>query len=590
MLAGAALLVATCDEDVRSVWMKFVTPLKDQRVPRSVVPVKVQLVVEHCDVDSVILSVDGARVGTDPGRHDTCYFTWDASDVAPGTRQRLTATVHSVTSAAGTTFQYRDSLSINVLVDTGGPDIRIVSPQDGDTFAKGNVPITVWAKDDGPAGMDRVEFLIDEMLKGTVSAGDRDTWRYTWDASQSNSGSHDVKAKAYNGYGEIAAEAITVAIRDTGSSGGPTYHRGYVDTSDVWSPGGNPHIVNGDVVFHKGARLTIEPGCVVKFDNPFILYFGISGPSGLTAIGRADAQILFTSNQATPAPGDWNGIMFGDSTLAGTRISYCTIEYGGVQGSDGAAISILNGGTVDEISNCTIRQSGMYGVSCMDNSSFGTFSDNVVTSNLGYALRLGPEVAERLEAGNVLTGNGSEGVELRGRLSTSTTWPDIGVPYVMQLVSVGDSTNSPVLTIEPGTEVRFQSQGQLVLGQLGRNLPGRIVADGSAGRITFTSAAGTPAPGDFYGVVVYDGPSDESEFRSCDFAYGGRGSYDAGMLYVHGCSPVITGCDFGYSATWGIAFRTAQVPDTVMLKQVNTFHDNGSGAIKWIRLFPGSGH
>jgi hypothetical protein len=585
-MAAAVLLVATCLEpQKRSVSVKFVTPTNNQRVLPGVVPVTVQLVLENCFIDSVTLSVDGAVVGSQRGEEDTCHFTWDASNAAPGSKPRLTAVAHCIYFGKDVSDvkHLSDSSVITVLVDTGGPDIKIVSPQEGDTFARGNVPITVWAKDDGTAGMDRVEFLVDEVLEGTDSDGDRDTWRYTWDASQAGPGSHAIKARAYNGSGEIAVEAITVAIRDTGSGGGPTYHHGYIDTSETWSPNGNPHIVDADVVFRNGARLTIGPGCIVKFDSPFQLYFGYFGPSGLSAVGTASAPILFTSNLTAPAPGAWYGITFGDSTLTGTRLSYCTIEYGGAPGTDGAAINIINGGSVDEISNCTIRKSGMHGVRCQANSGFGTFSDNVVTSNLGYALRVNPQLAERIQAGNALTGNDSAGVELTGRCSLTTTWPDLGVPYVISKVTVGDSTNDPVLTIESGVELRFKQWGELAVGMLGRNLPARIVADG----ITFTSAAGSPAPGDFDRVRVYEGPSAESEFRDCNFSYGGQGGGDNGMLWVHGRNPVITSCDFGHSAGWGITFCTAQVPDTVTLKQLNTFHDNASGAIKWIHLFAG---
>jgi hypothetical protein len=488
LLAGSALLVATCDEpEVHSASVKFITPTDSQLVLPGVVPVRVQMVVKNGLAMSTVLTVDGTQVGiiTDPP--ETCDFTWDASNAVPGSRPLLKASAY---------WSYYDE-----------------------------------------------------------------------DASPVNS---------------CDSSMISVLV-DTGTSGGPTYHHGYIDTSETWSPNGNPHIVDADVVFRKGARLTIGPGCIVKFDNPYQLYFGYFGPSGLTAVGTASAPILFTSNLTAPVPGAWYGITFGDSTLAGTRLSYCTIEYGGAPGTDGAAINIVNGGSVDEISNCTIRQSGMHGIRCQANSGFGSFSDNVVTSNLGYALRINPQLAERIEAGNSLTGNDSAGVELTGRCSLSTTWPDLGVPYVILEVTVGDSTNDPVLTIESGVEVRFKQYGELSAGKLSRNLPARIVADG----VTFTSAAGSPAPGDFYGVRVFEGPSAESEFRSCDFAYGGGTGADGAMLFVHGRSPVITGCDFGYSLGWGIFFRTAEVPDTVTLKQINAFHDNASGAIKWMHLFPG---
>ena len=595
VLAVAALLVATCDQPKeRSVSVKFLTPTNNQRVLPGVVPVRVELVRENCYADSAVLRVEGTRIGSIVLPRDTCDFTWDASNVTPGSRPRLTAVAYCMWYNDDQYSQhFSDSSAITVLVDTGGPDIKIVSPQDGDTFVKGSVPITVWAKDAGAVEMDRVEFLVDDVLNGTVTSGDRDTWRYTWDASQASPTSHAIKAKAYNKNGEFAAEAITVAIRDTGSGGGPTYHHGYIDTSETWSPGGNPHIVDADVTYRRGALLTVEPGCVVKFNDYTAILFGYYGPSGLKAIGTASAPILFTSNQASPAPGDWKGLFFGDSTLAGTRLIYCTIEYGGLDDygyPDAAAIKIGDSrGLVDEISDCTIRYGGKYGVYCMGSSGFGTFRNNVVTSNLWYALRIGPQLAERLAAGNTLTGNDSAGVELSGRLSVSTTWPNLLVPYVINAVTVGDSTNSPVLTIEPGTEVRFKSGGLLQSGKAYVSLPGRIKADGSEGRIRFTSAAGTPGPGDYDGVHVYKGASDESEFLNCDFAYGGQGGGLNSILYVDDCSPTIVGCDFGYSAGWGITFRTAQATDTVGLRAVNTFHDNVEGDIKWMHLFPGPG-
>jgi hypothetical protein len=251
----------------------------------------------------------------------------------------------------------------------------------------------------------------------------------------------------------------------------------------------------------------------------------------------------------------------------------------------GAAITMGGGRRVDEISNCTVRQSGRFGVYCGDSSGFGAFRNNVVTANHGYGMHVGPQFAELLSDGNQFTGNDSTGVELYGRLSVSTTWPDLGLPYIISDVYVFDSTNNPVLTIQPGTEIRFKDLGRLRVGNVGVPIPARIVADGTAGRIKFTSAAATPAPGDFYGVYVYDNQIGESEFRGCDFEFGGQNS--DGLLYVKNSNPAITGCDFGYSAGWGISFKTASAPDTMALKQANAFHDNALGNIKWVPPVPG---
>ncbi len=179
------------------------------------------------------------------------------------------------------------------------------------------------------------------------------------------------------------------------------------------------------------------------------------------------------------------------------------------------------------------------------------------------------------------------GIDIRRSEALRVRRPDLGVPYIIKGVTVGDATNSPVLTIEPGTEIRFRKTGSLAAGNNGRTKPGRFVADGSAGRMIFTSMATSPAPGDFYGVSVYEGSSAESEFRNCDFSYGGGSGGDNGLLYVHKSNPVITGCDFGYSAGYGTTFQTTVRPDTLAIKLVNTFHDNASGTIKWLMPLPG---
>jgi hypothetical protein len=583
----AALAALSCDVGP-IVTLDFVGPTEGKRVPPGPVKVKVWWTTASCFMDSMELRVDGGPVGVVGGSPvpDTCVFNWDATGIPRGTRPRLFARAFYSYVSEGVNLNSEESTWINVRVDTGGPELVVVLPAEGDSFYKGTVPIKAWARDTSVGGMSRVEFFVDDVLTDSDSFPERDTWRSFWDASQAAGGNHLVKAVAYNLYDEMAAEQLTVFVRDTITGGGPTYHHGYVDASETWSPGGNPHIVDGDVVFRNGARLTIEPGCIVKFDG-FALAIGTQGDAGLTAVGTAAAPILFTSNRPVPSPGDGGGISFGAGVLPGTRLSYCTIEYAGALVYDGAAIYMGGGGIVDEISNCTIRNSAMYGIFCREYAGFGAFRNNVVTANLGYAIHVDAGRAGLLAAGNALTGNDSAGVELYGRISTSATWPDIGVPYVIKDVSVGDSTNDAVLTIENSVEIRFRKTGTLASGQSGKNLRARILADGSAGRIRFTSLAGTPAPGDFCGVSVYEGPSGESEFRKCDFSYGGGSGGDNGMLYVRGRNPVITGCDFGYSKGWGITFTTASVPDTAALKAVNTFHDNGSGAIKWIRLFPG---
>jgi len=347
LVLTAALLVVSC-KDERSTDMGFVTPEEDQRVPPGDVTVKVWWVTHLCSADSVVLDVDRQYIGTSINPSDTCTFVWNSRNVPLGTKPLLYAKLYYSYVENGQPKHDLNTVARGVLVDTGGPDVRIVSPQAGDTVGKGSVPIKVWARDTSIPGMDRVELLVDDALNGTAIDWGQDTWRYTWDASQASAGNHTVKAKAYNGFGEVAVASVGIWVRDSVSGGGPTHHGGYVDTSETWSPGGNPHIVDSSVTFRSNAWLTIEPGCVVKFEKGH-LAFGLYGPSGLTAVGTAAAPVLFTSNRLSPARGDWTGVRFGSTTLSGTRLSYCTVEYAGVPGADAGAITLSGGCKVEEI-------------------------------------------------------------------------------------------------------------------------------------------------------------------------------------------------------------------------------------------------
>jgi hypothetical protein len=98
-----------------------------------------------------------------------------------------------------------------------------------------------------------------------------------------------------------------------------------INVDTIWTPAGNPYTVSG--VVNVTAKLVISPGVEVRFNNQVPgsrLYFGVGGQ--LIAIGTPAQPITFTSNEPTPTPGDWDGLIFSPSALSST-VQYAVIEY-----------------------------------------------------------------------------------------------------------------------------------------------------------------------------------------------------------------------------------------------------------------------
>lgn len=120
------------------------------------------------------------------------------------------------------------------------------------------------------------------------------------------------------------------------SAAAQTNVSGYINANTNWTLAGSPYIVTGNALLSQGYTLTIDPGVVVKFDANNALQ--IDGQ--LIAIGTLSQRIVFTSNQASPQPGDWAKLHFSDFSVdatydaqgnyvSGTIMKYCDVLYGG---------------------------------------------------------------------------------------------------------------------------------------------------------------------------------------------------------------------------------------------------------------------
>jgi len=424
--------------------------------------------------------------------------------------------------------------------DTEDPAVSITQPADN-AVVSGTVEIKATADDN--EGVTKVEFYVDGDLKGTDNEAADSEYSYSWDASGETPGSsHTIQAKAYDAADNVGeSSVITVTIA---GGGGPTYHEGTISADETWYAADNPHIVIGDIDVE--AILTLEPGVLVKFNAGTYLWVGDNNPGALSANGTTDSVITFTSNVSTAGPGDWNGIFFDEYTInATTKLNNCVIEYGG--GNDYGNICCYDASPT--ITNCTIRHSSTYGVYCDWQGYFTEFSGNTITSNAEYPVRIDGEYVRTLGSGNTLTGNTKDGIEVGGSYITTTgTWFNQGVPYIIAGDLDIQGTASPVLTIAAGNTLKFNAGTYLWVGD---NDPGALLADGSAGQITFTSAISPGSPGDWNGIFFDEHTINATtKLNNCLVEYGGGNDY--GNICYYDASPTITNCTIRHSSTYGV--------------------------------------
>ncbi len=340
--------------------------------------------------------------------------------------------------------------------------------------------------------------------------------------------------------------------------------------------------------------LTIDPGVTLKFYNNRWLWIGsgTTNPGALKAVGTASSPIIFTSNDPSPGPGKWSGILFGSGTVAANSIlDHVTVEYGGATYSSN--LNIISASPT--IQNCTIQQSSVYGIkldssnsiiqntvitnnathgiynssagspsitgnTISNNGSYGlydpigtaTVSGNTFSGNASYPVRMGIN-----QTGNTNTygTNGINAVEIvGGQVTQNLSMKNSGIPYIITSDINVYSTSGPVFTIEPGVTAKFNQNTMLKIGS--GTTPGALNAIGtSTAPILLTSSQTSPTPGYWTGIYFDDGTVDANTTLSyVTVEYGG---YERWFnlkfnLYIDSASPKIQHCTIRQSPGYGI--------------------------------------
>ncbi|MFY0533560.1 hypothetical protein [Nannocystis pusilla] len=176
------------------------------------------------------------------------------------------------------------------------------------------------------------------------------------------------------------------------------------------------------------------------------------------------------------------------------------------------------------------------------------------------------------------------------------TLHDRGVPYhliagMLVVGSSGDDRTPGSLTIEPGVQLRFQQGSRLLVQAYDTDeaATGSLRALGTAEKpIVLTSAADTPAPGDWVGITFKGTPAADNRIEHTTIAYAGGdsgiSSYDCalsgdtfsnnGAVVFYGQQPAsafLTDCRIEHSARDGVV--RGWTGDPLDFTASNTFVD-----------------
>ncbi len=131
-------------------------------------------------------------------------------------------------------------------------------------------------------------------------------------------------------------------------------------------------------------------------------------------------------------------------------------------------------------------------------------------------------------------------------ITQSVTWTSDKTYVISGSIEVA---NNSVLTIQPGTVIKFQAGASLSIGYSGN---ATFIANGTADKpIIFTSSALAPAAGAWEGLFFYDKTLSNTSMAYCSILYAGSDS-NYGALNIYGCDLAVNNCKITYSGSYGI--------------------------------------
>jgi hypothetical protein len=329
---------------------------------------------------------------------------------------------------------------------------------------------------------------------------------------------------------------------------------------------------------NRNGAMSFDPGVQFNFETATGIYVVADRwnywSGTLTVNGTAGQPVVFTSAQATPAPGDWRGIAVdagGYGAYTSFTMAHAVVEYAGNGTSYGVASynastanltdctvryiggnGIMPGSGTVNVTSCTVANctgSGLAGSGTVNitgstfqacgvdglqvtnlsgsavssaftgNTANGVYGDSAsftltncaATNNTGAAYLISGNTAYHI-SGNTATGNGTNAIVIgTGWYVTATgVWSPQSLRYLVR--NNGNSgwlqvCRNGAPSVDPGVRLEFETgTGLYVEGDRWNYWSGTLTVNGTEAQpVTFTSAKGTPAAGDWRGLVVQAG-------------------------------------------------------------------------------------
>jgi hypothetical protein len=337
---------------------------------------------------------------------------------------------------------------------------------------------------------------------------------------------------------------------------------GTITTSETMALLDADYRVDGNITVQGGGApvLTIADGVLVEFSANTSLAAGLTA-RGAIDIAGAGFGVTFRGTQAVE--GHWNSLRYGSEATAST-ITNLTVSDGGGEGFGNVRIEgdatlpederVLF--TIDGLDSSFSDEDGLYARRVKLDLQNSTFEDNLgdgfalldltfnesnvagntSQNNAGSGVRVSPELVELL-LGNTYSGNTFPLQVVAGTVPRSATWQPLAEDYYITGEVRVEDVDAPILTLDPGATLYFESQGQLLVG-VGDQ--GSLLSLGTAALpVTMdpiTEYQGNPSARGSYDGVVLGANQRQSLFEHTIIRYAGRQGTQ-GALYITGVHP-----------------------------------------------------